>query len=273
MPGPTRTTSTNQADASQNRYPATETEAFLSLENAILFKKALDELTENALVDNPYGACVYSMPACHGIAKALLMLYPKGRNETTKPPTTAKIEAARRFLRAKVKRHTQTNALSSPLPTVEDLLQPGLFSVDDHLPSRLRIRGKEVVTPCLLGQVIFVAISRSSATAREQQAGKDPETITAVLTQDNDGNFKQRIRTLEIPNLVSFLMTHCIIPGGAWSIYGTISNAYMKSSYQCDNNFERLQLQLLELEKGSTAKSGVVIPSKEYTTSVHLEKL
>ena len=223
------TTSTTQEYLQHPNVPV-EHETALSQEDTLLFKKALDRLDENALLENPFGRCSYSMQACHGIAKALVMLFPNGRGETEKPPTTSKIEAVRRFLKVKVKRHTQINALFfSPLPTVEELLEPGLFSVDERVPTRLRIRGKEVITPCLLIRVIFGAL-----------ADNNPKKVTFVPTQDSDGQFRQRVSTLDIPKIAAYLMEHCIIPGGAWTIYGSISNGNKMKS----NNFERLQSKL-----------------------------
>lgn len=219
------------------------------------FVERMNRLEMYALYKNPFGKCCYSLRACRGIAKALIMLFPNGRNgKSSSMPTKATIEKVKRFLKVKVKRHLNDNEMSTSLPTLQDLLIPSLFSVDLQVHSHLRIQGKEVLTPCVLPKLIWLAVSAlnlktsTNLTMNENNASLDQEED---LPKDSRGRYVTYIHESDIPQVAHWLMMYCIIPGGPWTVYGAVS-AGLPAIEEKESNpqqFQKMQARLLQTDQ------------------------
>ena len=204
--------------------------------------KLLDNLVT---LGNPYGKCCYNMEACHGIAKALMMLFPKGRGDGSKMPSDALVVKVRRFLKVKVKRRVKLDDTCWDLPSVEALLLPGLFSVDLNTPSHLRIQGREVLTLSLLPKTVWVAAACFNVQEKLQSQGKTAGDKVQDIPTDEMGRFVASVKHDDIPKIAQILTHRCIIPGGPWSVYRVICEQFLHPSDK-SKRFEDVQAQLLQ---------------------------
>lgn len=197
---------------------------------------ALDQYVTRS-IPHGYGKASYSLPVCHGIAKTLLMLFPKtgtcrsGTNDASPPPSSAMVNKARKFLKVKVKRMWDTDQQNRPpndpskktathsLPTMEDLLTPGLFAADLVVYSHLRIRNKEVIPSCLLTKTTLLGVNLLYKTRRMMQKAEEetgPHAHRNLLRATVSARYE------DIPAIAAMLVDHNIIPGGPWAIYNVI---------------------------------------------------
>ena len=212
-------------------------------EETRLFIAKMQQLDRMARQENPFYNCCYSLDACRGIAKALQMLYPKGRSNG-KPPSQATIDKVRRFLKVKVKRYTQLQPQSSSLPTVEQLMLSNLFEADPALYSHLRIGGKEYLDPSVLPKTIWLACCALNIQAEMKT------NPNAQVPIDSEGRFIATIHESNVPDIAHWLMTYCVIPGGPWSVYGAVRGGLSVSPAETDH-FATMQRRLLQSDDDS----------------------
>eukprot|EP00977_Amphora_coffeiformis_P022120 scaffold10501_cov141-Amphora_coffeaeformis.AAC.7 len=206
----------------------------------------LSRLERIALQETEFAKCCYDIRVCHGIAKALTMLFPNGRTDSF-APSQSRVEKVRRFLKVKVKRYTQVGeATASPLPSVEVLMRPDLFSVDLCLHSHLRIQGKEVITPCILPKVIWLSVSALNLETSLKKQPNDPLDLEAELPKDSQGRYVASIHESDIPTIAQWLMHYCIIPGGPWTIYGAVCNGLAVEDEDELPTFQQMQAKLFK---------------------------
>lgn len=218
-----------------------------SLDEADLFEAKMRHLDRLAKRVNPFYDFRCSLRGCHGIAKAIRMLYPNGRQTSSKPPSQATIDKVRRFLKVKVKRCTQDNDTTSLLPTVEQLMLPGLFEADLSLRSHIRICGKEYLDPSILHKTIWLAVCALNLQAELV------DNPNAQVPKNAQGQFVATIQECKIPDIAHWLMTYCVIPGGPWAIHEAVQGGLQVSSEEADR-FAKMQARLLQ--KDSTGVPG-----------------
>lgn len=225
---------------------------------SLSFTERMNRLEKLAALSNPFYNAVWSLPATHGITKAIQMLFPNGRKKDGQPvkPSKATIEKTRRFLRAKVKRHVDANDQSTSLPTVDDLMRPGLFEADLGLHSRLRIRGLEVLTPCVLPKIIWLAVS--ALQLQTKLADNPSASLDGDPPKDSKGRYVAHINQDDIPTVAQWLQTYCVIPGGPWSVAGAISEGLPVEQPEQLHPFQTMQAKLLQGDQRKTAKRPVV---------------
>ena len=221
--------------------------------DSMSFAEKMNRLEKMAACHNPFYKCSWSLAACRGIAKAVLMLFPHGR-EGSSQPSKATIEKTRRFLKVKVKRHVVTDG--GDLPSVEMLLLPELFAADLGLHSHLRISGKEVLTPCVLPKIIWLAVSALNLQTRMSLTEENPNvTLNQGLPKDGKGRHVAYLNEAEVPKIAQWLQLYCVIPGGPWSIYGAISAGLpVEDESVQKQGFQAMQAKLLQKDEQKTNK-------------------
>ena len=216
----------------------------------VTMAQKLNHLEKIALQENVYATCCYDIRVCHGIAKALSMLFPHGRTNSI-APSLSRVAKVRRFLKVKVKRYVKIDETSSSqVPTVEELMLPNLFSADFLLHSRLRIKGKEVLTPCILPKIIWLAVSALNLETSLQQ---NPDVLLDdELPKDSQGRYIASIHECDIPTIAHWLMHYCIIPGGPWTIYGAVCKGLAVEDQDPLPTFHQMQAKLLQTKERKT---------------------
>ena len=191
----------------------------------------MNQLDQAVVAFNPlYGKCCYNLATCHGTSKALLILFPKDgcrrqlqTDGTTSPlPCQALIRKARKFLKQRVQHKRQEG--DTELPSVETLMEPNLFAVDMSVPSRLRIRGKELLTPCIFPKTVFLSahIICGVEKRKEDSTSSSSAAASAAAGEITKGGRTINVSTQEIPMIAAMLLLHCVLPGGPWSVYNLV---------------------------------------------------
>ena len=237
----------------------------MTSDTIISVRQQFEEMDRFIEKSNPYGKVCYTTKMCHGLAKALWMLFPqtggRGCSTSQQPlPTPATINKTRKFLKTKVRRYT--DAKCSEMPSVETLLEPDLFAVDESLYSHLRIQGKEVIPICLLTKTIFLGASLLANVRRQEHdhstgtPAPTSSSSSSVILQDGSGRILARLDENDVPVIAAMLVDHNIIPGGPWAVYraiygntaSTVSHVSVTSCSPGNNSFAKMQARLFQGE-------------------------